>query len=79
VTVDYTSPPPTVGPAKSDHHDHARLRLAAFHATRLYPGPVGELISSELLAVEEWGFRLAGTSRAYRLTEHILAQFPEQR
>lgn len=73
------SPPVTDDLAKSDHHVHARLRLAAFHATRLYPGPVGELISAELLAVEDWGYRLAGNSRAYRLTEHILAQLPEQR
>ncbi len=32
-----------------DHHEKMRLRAAAFRATRLYPGPVGEMISKELL------------------------------
>uniref|UniRef100_UPI003297BB4B hypothetical protein n=1 Tax=Salmonella enterica TaxID=28901 RepID=UPI003297BB4B len=52
--------PETAGLEHSDPATNARLRKAAFHATRLYPGPVGELIADELLAVEAWGYRVGG-------------------
>lgn len=41
-----------------DHHERMRLRAAAFRATRVYPGAVGELLSRELLSWEEFGYRL---------------------
>lgn len=71
--------PETAGLEHSDPATNARLRKAAFHATRLYPGPVGELIADELLAVEAWGYRIAATSRAHRLTEHVLAQLDAEK
>lgn len=52
-----TDPTPADGPPKMDHHEKSAIRTAAFHAKRRYPGPVGELVARELLAVEEFGFR----------------------
>jgi len=52
-------------------------RKAAFHATRLYAGPVGELVSRELLAMHDFGFRVDHSGLGYRLAEHIMAQIPE--
>ncbi|WP_172457598.1 hypothetical protein [Pseudonocardia sp. N23] len=55
-----------------DHHEKMRLRAAAFRATRLYPGPVGEMISKELLTWEEFGYRLGGAQLISRLVDHVL-------
>jgi hypothetical protein len=55
-----------------DHHEKARLRAAAFRATRLYPGPVGELLSCELMAWETFGYRLGGAQLMMRLVDHVL-------
>lgn len=63
---------PTVAPVPMDHHEKARLRAAAFRATRLYPGPVGELLSHELLAWEGFGYRLGGGQLIMRLVDHVL-------
>jgi hypothetical protein len=56
-----------------DHHEKMRLRAAAFRVTRLHPGPVGELVSRELLAWEEFGYRLGGGQLVMRLVDHVLA------
>lgn len=61
-----------LGPEFMDHHEKMRLRAAAFRATRLYPGPVGELVSRELLSWEEFGYRLGGQELIMRLVEHLL-------
>lgn len=62
-----------------DRTEKMRLRSAAFRATRLYPGPVGELISRELLAWEEFGFRLGGAQLVMRLVDHVLkTPLPQQ-
>lgn len=64
-----------VGPnaiERMDHHEKMRLRAAAFRATRLYPGPVGELLQRELLTWEEFGYRLGGTMLVMRLVDVIL-------
>ncbi len=58
-------------PAPMDHHEKMRLRAAAFRATRLYPGPVGELVSRELLTWEEFGYRLGGQALMRRLVAHV--------
>ena len=55
-----------------DHHEKMQLRAAAFRATRLYPGPVGELVSRELLTWEEFGYRLGGDRLVMRLVDHVL-------
>lgn len=54
-----------------DHHDRMALRNAAFRATRVYPGPVGELVSRELLTWEEFGYRLGGDKLVMRLMKQI--------
>jgi hypothetical protein len=59
-------------PTLMDHHERMRLRAAAFRATRLYPGPVGELLSHELLTWEEFGYRLGGRQLVMRLVDHVL-------
>lgn len=60
-------------PVPMTHEDRARLRTAASRATRLYPGPVGELVSRELLTWDEFGYRLGGGQLVMRLIDHILA------
>lgn len=59
-------------PAPMDHQEKSRLRAAAFRATRLYPGPVGELISRELISWEDFGYRLGGDRLVMELVEHLL-------
>ena len=59
-------------PVPMDHHEKMRLRAAAFRVTRLYPGPVGELLSRELLTWEEFGYRLGGSQLGMRLVDHVL-------
>lgn len=53
-------------------HEKSRLRAAAFRAKRLYPGPVGELVSRELLDWEDFGFRLASGGLIMSLVEHVM-------
>ena len=60
-------------PVSMNHNEKMQLRAAAFRVTRLYPGPVGELISSELLTWEEFGYRLGGGQLIMRLVDHVLA------
>ena len=59
-------------PVPMDHHEKMRLRAAAFRVTRLYPGPVGEVLSRELLTWEEFGYRLGGSQLVMRLVDHVL-------
>ena len=61
-----------MSPVPMDHHEKMRLRAAAFRVTRLYPGPVGELLSRELLTWEEFGYRLGGGQLVMRLVDHVL-------
>lgn len=66
-------------PDRTTTDERARLRAAAFRVTRLYPGPVGELVSRELLTWEEFGYRLGGGRLVMRLVEHVLtAPTPEE-
>ena len=53
-------------PVPMDHHEKMRLRAAA------YPGPVGEVLSRELLTWEEFGYRLGGSQLVMRLVDHVL-------
>jgi hypothetical protein len=68
----FTAEVSRMDPAPMDHHEKMRLRAAAFRATRLYPGPVGELVSRELLTWEEFGYRLGGEQLVMRLVDHVL-------
>lgn len=66
-------------PAPMEHHEKMRMRAAAFHATRIYPGPVGELISRELLSWEDFGYRLGGDRMISELVDHVLRSQPGSR
>jgi hypothetical protein len=57
-----------------DHHEKMRMRTAASRAIQVYPGPVGQLISRELLMWEEFGFRLGGGSLVRQLVEDVLTR-----
>lgn len=63
---------PTMAPPQMAPHEKSRLRAAAFRATRLYPGPVGELLSLELMTWDEFGYRLGGHQLMWRLVDHII-------
>lgn len=64
--------PAPASPRPMDYHEKVRVRAAAFRATRLYPGPVGEVLSRELLTWEEFGYRLGGSALVMRLVDHVL-------
>ena len=66
----------TRAPVRMAPEEKMRLRAAAFRVTRVYPGPVGELVSRELLTWEEFGYRLGGEQLIYRLVDHIMAAEP---
>jgi hypothetical protein len=57
-----------------DNQQKMRVRVAALRATRLYPGPVGELLCRELLDWEEFGYRFGGAGLVTRLVDHLSAQ-----
>lgn len=59
-------------PPRLEQHERMRIRTAAFRATRAYPGPVGELISRELLAAEEFGYRMVNTALVTRLVDDVM-------
>ena len=61
-----------MNPASMNHNEKMQLRAAAFRVIRLYPGPVGELLSRELLTWEEFGYRLGGGQLVMRLVDHVL-------
>ncbi|MEQ3550505.1 hypothetical protein WIS52_08485 [Pseudonocardia nematodicida] len=63
-------------PAPMEHHEKMRMRAAAFRATRVYPGPVGELVSRELLSWEDFGYRLGGNRLVMELVDHIMKTQP---
>jgi hypothetical protein len=67
-------PAADVPPEVMAFHERSQLRAAAFYATRVYPGPVGELVSRELLAWEDFGKRLGGHGPIERLAKFVLAQ-----
>lgn len=58
--------------APLDHHEHMRILAAANQAKRAYPGPIGELISIELLAWNEFGYRLGGQSLIARVVDDVM-------
>jgi hypothetical protein len=75
--VQYSPTVPTDAPERMDHHERMKVRAAAFRATRLYPGPVGELVSKELLDWEQFGNRLGGRGMVMRLVAAVMtAELP---
>ena len=80
VTSAPTTPEPQyeIGPGKSDPApaldmpDKMHMRAAAFRATQLYPNIVGEFLGAEILAWEEYGWRLGGHGRVMQLVHHVM-------
>jgi hypothetical protein len=59
------------------HDERKRLRAAAFRVTRVYPGPVGELLARELISWEEFGYRLGGAGLIMGIVDTVMkAQEP---
>lgn len=54
-----------------------RIRKAAFRATRVYPGPVGQLISRELFEWSDFGWRLGGKCLVIELVDHVMSAVEE--
>jgi len=64
---------PLVGtPGAMDHHEKMRLRAAAYRVKRVYPGVAGEILCSEILSWEEFGYRLGENSRITKLVAEIM-------
>ncbi len=70
----------TVGPERTGGpavpfpaHEKSRIRAAARHARRVYPGDVGELLFRELNAYAEFGIRFSVDALIPRLATRILA------
>lgn len=66
--------PPLVRPEVMTDSERSKVRAAAFHATRVYPGPVGELVQRELLAWEDFGYRIGGGRHVDQLVRYVMAQ-----
>ncbi|MGD9532135.1 hypothetical protein [Pseudonocardia sp.] len=54
-------------------HECSRLRAAAAHARRVYPGPVGEVLARELVAYADFGYRGSDDALIPRLARQVLA------
>lgn len=70
----FPAPAPIRGDAAEFHADErSRIRAAALHARRIYPGELGELASRELTAYADFGFRFESDGLIPRLAATILA------
>lgn len=58
--------------ASMPNDQRVRLRRAAMLAPERFPGPVGELLSRELLVWEDFGHRFGAHTLVSRLVEEIL-------
>ena len=70
---------PTSAPMRGDatplaFHERSRVRAAALHARRLYPGRVGDLVHRELCAYADFGYRFSNDALIPRLAAEILAK-----
>jgi hypothetical protein len=68
----YTPAQPPGSAEPINFGDSARISAAAFRAIRLYPGPVGRLISQELLSWKEFGKRLSNDSLIMQVVTEIM-------
>lgn len=71
--VQYSTTVPTDAPVRMESDERMQLRAAAFRATRVFPGAVGELISRDLMAFEEFGYRLGAHGLVKRLVAAVMA------
>jgi len=66
------APPPLDRDASADHDGRIRLRTAAARARRVYPGPIGQLISREISNWEEYGYRLGGRGLIGAIVDQVM-------
>lgn len=64
--------PTPAAPERYELHEKSRVRAAATAAKRLYPGPVGDLISRELLSWDDFGFRFGDGALMARVVDDLL-------
>lgn len=75
--IEDATPIPWARPEKLAEDQRSRLRAAAFRATQIYRGPVGELVQKELLDWEQFGYRFGRKSFVLGLVEQVMsAKFP---
>lgn len=75
----HTGPRPAdVPPGYMSVAEKATFRTAAYLATRLYPGPIGQLISGELLAVDEFGWLRNANSLPFRVRDQVMQQWRDR-
>lgn len=70
---DVAADPGRPSPPALPPHERAHLEAAAEHATRVYPGPVGELLARELRAHAEFGYRFGRGGLISRVARRLLA------
>jgi hypothetical protein len=66
-------PAADIPPERLTHHERERIKAAATHALKVFPGPIGAFLSRELLAWEQVGLRLGNGSLTHRTIDAILA------
>lgn len=74
-----TPPIPGDPDGRLSPQESSRLRAAAHHAKRAYPGPVGELLARELTAYADFGYRFAADGLLVRLAVDVLGTTPADR
>lgn len=62
---------PTLAAPSLGVSEKQELRRLAHKATRLYPGPVGEIVARELITWEEFGHRLGNHAQMRALLRHL--------
>jgi hypothetical protein len=60
---------------RSEAADRVRIREAAVCAAQVYPGPVGELLSSELLSWEQFGYRLGSRTAIMQIVDQVMHEY----
>lgn len=61
---------------KMDPHEMMRIRAAAYRATRVYPGSVGQLIARELNAWVDFGEKFGGDGLIKGLVDDVMKKVP---
>jgi hypothetical protein len=82
-----TTPPPVYStdyapraacpPSPASFAERSTYRAAAVRAEKLWPGPVGQLLSRELLAYDEFGWRLSNDSLTNQARDQIMKLWAE--
>jgi hypothetical protein len=67
---------PASMPVRIDHHERGRIRAACSAARRMYPEPVARVLSNELMAFDEFGYRWARPGVISPLIDHLLKPAP---